>query len=44
MTELAHPDRLAKLKALREPSIDPYPARGLAGEPVEALLAASSPP
>ena len=38
MTELAHPDRLAKLAQLRELGIDPYPARGLAAEPIAELV------
>lgn len=29
MTDLAHPDRLAKLEALRAAGQDPYPARGM---------------
>ena len=39
MTELAHPDRLAKIRALREAGVDPYPARGVAARPIEELLA-----
>jgi lysyl-tRNA synthetase class 2 len=39
MTELAHPDRLAKIRALRQSGIDPYPARGVAARPIEELLA-----
>jgi len=39
MTELAHPDRLAKLAALRESGRDPYPARGVEAEPIAALQA-----
>jgi lysyl-tRNA synthetase class 2 len=39
MTELAHPDRLAKLAALRAAGRDPYPARGAEAEPIAALLA-----
>jgi lysyl-tRNA synthetase class 2 len=38
MTELAHPDRLAKLAQLRELGIDPYPARGLPAEPIAELV------
>ena len=29
MTDLSHPDRLAKVAALREQGIDPYPTRGV---------------
>ena len=39
MTELAHPDRLAKLAELRAQGVDPYPARGVAARPVASLLA-----
>jgi len=39
MTELVHPDRLHKLAALREAGIDPFPARGVENEPIEALIA-----
>jgi lysyl-tRNA synthetase class 2 len=38
MTELAHPDRLAKIAALRAAGIDPYPARGVSAEPIARLL------
>jgi lysyl-tRNA synthetase class 2 len=38
-TELVHPDRLHKLAALREAGIDPFPARGVASEPIAALVA-----
>ncbi|MFT6363661.1 MAG: lysyl-tRNA synthetase class 2 [Planctomycetota bacterium] len=34
MTELIHPDRLAKLERMREAGIDPYPARGVDATPV----------
>src|SRR5688572_8733954 len=44
MTELAHPDRLAKLDALRASGIDPYPARGVEGEPIAALRAEAGTP
>ena len=37
MTELAHPDRLAKLEALRAAGQDPYPARGVAANPIADL-------
>jgi len=39
MTEIAHPDRLAKVERLRELSIDPYPARGVEARPIGSLLA-----
>lgn len=39
MTELAHPDRLAKVEALRAAGVDPYPARGVQAEPIAQLLA-----
>jgi len=39
MTELAHPDRLAKVEALRAAGLDPYPARGVQAEPIAGLLA-----
>src|SRR5688572_7206147 len=41
MTELVQPDRLAKLEALRSAGIDPYPARGVEGEPIAPLRAAA---
>ena len=34
MTEIAHPDRLAKVEAIRAQGLDPYPARGVAATPV----------
>ena len=37
MTELAHPDRLAKVQALREAGQDPYPARGVQATPIGTL-------
>ncbi len=40
MTELAHPDRLAKARALRERGVDPFPARGVAAEHIAELIAA----
>ena len=40
MTELVHPDRLAKLRAIREAGEDPFPARGVEAEPVAELHAA----
>ncbi|TDJ66548.1 MAG: lysine--tRNA ligase [Planctomycetota bacterium] len=39
MTELAHPDRLAKVAAIRESGEDPYPARGVASTPVAEIIA-----
>ena len=39
MTDLAHPDRLAKLAALRESGVDPYPARGVAARAVAEVRA-----
>jgi len=39
MTDLVHPDRLAKLAELRAAGLDPYPARGVEGEPIAALHA-----
>jgi lysyl-tRNA synthetase class 2 len=41
MTDLAHPDRLAKVEAIRADGRDPYPARGVAGEPVAAVREAA---
>ena len=40
MTDLAHPDRLSKLRELREQGIDPYPPRGAEAEPIADLVAA----
>jgi len=39
MTDLAHPDRLAKLRALRDGGRDPYPARGVEATPIATLAA-----
>ncbi len=39
MSELAHPDRLAKIAALRAAGEDPYPPRGVDAEPIAALVA-----
>jgi lysyl-tRNA synthetase class 2 len=39
MTELAHPDRLSKLAALRAAGLDPYPARGVEAQPLAGLRA-----
>jgi len=41
MTDLAHPDRLAKVEALRAAGVDPYPARGVESEPIALLRAAA---
>ena len=41
MTELAHPDRLAKLERLRAEGRDPFPARGVEATPVAELQAAA---
>ena len=40
MTELAHPDRLAKLQAIRDAGDAPYPARGVEAERIADVLAA----
>jgi lysyl-tRNA synthetase class 2 len=39
MSELAHPDRLAKIAALRAAGEDPYPPRGVEAEPIASLVA-----
>lgn len=39
MTELAHPDRVAKLQELRAQGLDPYPARGVEARPIAEALA-----
>ncbi|QDV07432.1 Lysine--tRNA ligase [Planctomycetes bacterium Poly30] len=39
MTNLAHPDRLAKIEAMRAEGVDPYPARGVDATPIADLLA-----
>jgi len=44
MTELAHPDRLAKVAALRAEGEDPYPPRGVAGTPLADVLAGAGAP
>ncbi|MEM7305838.1 MAG: lysine--tRNA ligase [Planctomycetota bacterium] len=44
MTDLAHPDRLAKIEGLRAAGIDPYPARGVEAEPVRSLREAGGTP
>jgi len=38
MTDLVHPDRLAKLAELREAGIEPFPARGVDHEPIADLV------
>ena len=38
MTDLAHPDRLAKLAAMRAEDVDPYPARGVVARPISEVL------
>jgi lysyl-tRNA synthetase, class II len=38
MTDLAHPDRLAKIEKIREAGQDPYPARGVESEPIAELV------
>jgi lysyl-tRNA synthetase class 2 len=44
MTDLAHPDRLAKLAALRAAGVDPYPPRGVRATPVAELRAGAGTP
>jgi lysyl-tRNA synthetase class 2 len=39
MSDLVHPDRLAKVAALREAGLDPYPARGVDARPIAEVLA-----
>ena len=41
MTDLAHPDRLQKIEAMRAAGIDPYPCRGVAAEKISDLAAAA---
>ena len=38
MTNLAHPDRTAKIEAMRAEGVDPYPARGVDATPIADLL------
>ncbi|MEM8709624.1 MAG: lysine--tRNA ligase [Planctomycetota bacterium] len=38
MTNLAHPDRLAKLEAMRAEGVDPYPPRGVDATPIATVL------
>ena len=44
MTDLAHPDRLAKLEKIRAAGQDPYPSRGVTARPIAELLAAAGTP
>ena len=39
MTDLAHPDRLAKVAAMRAEGVEPYPARGVEATPIADVLA-----
>jgi lysyl-tRNA synthetase class 2 len=39
MTELAQPDRVAKLEELRKLGLDPFPARGVQARPIAEVLA-----
>ncbi|MAF66772.1 MAG: lysine--tRNA ligase [Planctomycetes bacterium] len=44
MTELAHPDRLEKVRRMRAEGLDPYPPRGVTAEPVAELIEAAGTP
>ncbi len=44
MTDLAHPDRLAKLERMRAAGADPYPPRGVEATPIGELLAGAGSP
>ncbi|MEM1451366.1 MAG: lysine--tRNA ligase [Planctomycetota bacterium] len=44
MTDLAHPDRKAKLEAMRAEGVDPYPARGVEARSIEDVLAGAGTP
>jgi lysyl-tRNA synthetase, class II len=44
MTDLAHPDRLAKIEKIRQAGDDPYPARGVQAEPIAEFLAGCGTP
>ena len=44
MTDLAHPDRLAKLEALRAAGIDPFPPRGVDARPIASVAAEAGEP
>ena len=37
MTELTQADRLAKARAMREAGVDPFPARGVAAQPIASI-------
>ena len=39
MSELVHPDRLAKAAAMRAAGVDPFPARGVAATPIAEVVA-----
>jgi len=39
MTELAHPDRVAKVDAMRAAGLDPFPARGVVATPIAEVHA-----
>jgi len=38
MTELAHPDRVKKVEAMRAEGVDPFPARGVDATPIAEVL------
>lgn len=44
MTDLAHPDRLAKVDAMRAEGVDPYPPRGVQAQPIAEILAGAGTP
>ena len=44
MTDLAHPDRLSKVEAMRAEGVDPYPPRGVQAQPIETVLAGAGTP
>lgn len=44
MTDLAHPDRLRKVEAMRAEGVDPYPPRGVQAQPIETVLAGAGTP
>ncbi len=44
MTELAHPDRLAKVALVRAAGVDPFPPRGVEAEPIERVIAGAGTP
>ena len=41
MTDLAQPDRFAKATAMRQAGADPFPARGVASQPIAGLISAA---